>query len=396
MMQTRHRRALFRCNNQETKAASLAKCRMVRLDPVVVKSSRIFCLQGRREANGATLNESMPQDPGRGLQALARMRAETRDICDVTPLTAEEDFHVTTATMMSSNAVLLDSRITDVEYARTPTHVARGVLNHYQISLCIDGEMRFSSGRRDVTMRPGDICLIDMAQPNHTVLRGGGDRTRLMALILQRAMLAPRLAHPDSATATVLSADHPHARLIASHFAELAVSARPGVPSVDATVEAIADLMAAAAGGTANIVAGVDRAERHLYLAMIKRHIAENLETDLLTATEFCRQFGISRATLYRLFEADGGLAHYIREQRLNLAFQKMISQTEADKRLMNLAISMKFSSDSTFIRAFRRKFGLTPGELRELADTWLRETGAVPAIDTVLHQLARRRAAQP
>ena len=48
---------------------------------------------------------------------------------------------------------------------------------------------------------------------------------------------------------------------------------------------------------------------------------------------------------------------------------------------MMNLAISMKFSSDSTFIRAFRRKFGLTPGELRELADTWLRETGAVPAI---------------
>lgn len=320
------------------------------------------------------------------------MRTEARDICDIIPLTAEDDFHVSTVTMMTSNAVLFDSRITDVEYVRTPAHVARGALNHYQISLCVDGEMRFSSGRRDVTMRPGDLCLIDMAQPNHTVLRGGDDRSRLIALILQRSMLAPRLASPDSATATLVPSQHPHARLIANHFAELVVSARPGVESVDKTVEAIADLMAAAAGATIDIAAGVERAERHLYLAMIKRHIAENLETDLLTAGALCLQFGISRATLYRLFEDEGGLAHYIREQRLNLAFQQLISPASQETRLIDLAVNMRFSSDSTFIRAFRRKFGLTPGELRELADRWLRETGAVPEVDTVLHQLARNR----
>lgn len=331
------------------------------------------------------------EERGRGLFALATMRAEARDICDIIPLGPETDFHVTTQTMMMSNAVLLDSSITDVEYARTPAHVARGALDHYQISLCIDGEMQFSSGRRQVTMRPGDICLIDMAQPNHTLLRGGQSRSRLMVLILQRAMMAPRLAHPDSSTATLLPANHPHARLIANHLAELAATARPGIPEVDATVEAIADLVAAAAGGTADILAGVDRAERQLYLAMIKRHIAANLETDALTAAELCRQFPISRATLYRLFEADGGLAHYVREQRLNLAFQKMISPREQDRGLMNLAVSMRFSSDSTFIRAFRRKFGLTPGDLRELAEKWLRETGAIPEVDTVLHQLARQ-----
>ncbi|MGT2439101.1 hypothetical protein ACU4GH_28710 [Bradyrhizobium betae] len=92
------------------------------------------------------------------------------------------------------------------------------------------------------------------------------------------------------------------------------------------TVEAIADLVAAAAGGTAEIVAGLERAERHLYLPMIKRRIANNLETDALTTEELCRHFHISRATLYRLFEAEGGLAHYVREQRLNLAFRRLIS----------------------------------------------------------------------
>jgi AraC-like DNA-binding protein len=339
------------------------------------------------------VNESvLANDPEHGPGALRQLQAAASDICDVIPLTAEDDFQLTTATMMAGNALLVDSRVTDVEYDRTPAHIARGGLDHYQITLCVEGEMRFSSGRREVTLRPGDICLLDMAQPNRTVLRSGGGRTHLIAIILQRTMFAPRLAHPDSATATLLPSDHPHARLIASHFAALGLPPGPEAGNVEATIEAIADLVAAAAGGTA----GIERAERHLYLAMIKHRIADNLQTDALTADELCRHFRISRATLYRLFEADGGLAHYVREQRLNLAFRELIAPSAQDMRLIDLAVGMRFSSDSTFIRAFRRKFGLTPGELRELADNWLRETGAVPAIDTVLHQLARRRTSQP
>ncbi|MGY4301427.1 hypothetical protein ACVWXN_009522 [Bradyrhizobium sp. i1.4.4] len=143
------------------------------------------------------MNETMPADiPGRGVDALRQLRAMTADICDVVPLTTEDNFHVTTVTMMTRNALLVDTRATDQEYDRTPAHVARGAMDHFQITLCVEGEMRFSSGRREVTMGPGAICLIDMAQPNRTVLRGGGSRTRLMAIILQRAMLAPRLAHP--------------------------------------------------------------------------------------------------------------------------------------------------------------------------------------------------------
>jgi AraC-like DNA-binding protein len=317
----------------------------------------------------------------------------TADICDIIPLTAEDDFHVTSVTMMAGNALLIDTRATDQVYERTPAHIARGAMDHFQMTLCVEGEMRFSSGRHEVTLGPGDICLIDMAQPNRTVFRGGGGRTRLIAIIVQRSMLAPRLAHPDSATATLLPSNHPHARLLASHYAALELPPMPETGSVEATIEAIADIIAAAAGATADIAEGVERAERHLYLTMIKRRIASNLETDALTAGELCRHFQISRASLYRLFEADGGLAHYVREQRLNLALRQLISPAAQDKRLIDMAVDLRFSSDSTFIRAFRRKFGLTPGELRELSDTWLRETGALPAIDTVLHQLARRRA---
>jgi AraC-like DNA-binding protein len=342
-----------------------------------------------------SVNERPPPDDGtrdslRGSDAVKALRVELTDICDLIPLTPEEDFHFTSRPRMTGNVLLVESRVSDLEYDRTPAHIARGGLDHYQIALCVEGEMWFSSGRREITARPGDIFLVDMAQPSRTVLRSGSGTTQLTTIILQRSMLAPRLAHPDSATATLLPAHHPHARLLASHFAALTLSDEPESGSVEGTIEAIADIVAAAAGA-ADTTERVERAERHLYLAVIKRHIAGHL-TDTLAAGELCRQFQISRASLYRLFEADGGLAHYISEQRLNRALQLLISPGAQDRRLIDLAVELRFSSDSTFIRAFRRKFGLTPGELRDLYEMWLQDTGAVPTFDTVLHQLARRR----
>jgi AraC-like DNA-binding protein/mannose-6-phosphate isomerase-like protein (cupin superfamily) len=329
---------------------------------------------------------------GRGAHALEQLRAATSGICDVIPLTAEDDFQITSATMMVGNALLVDTIATALEYDRTPAHVARGGLDHYHITLCLQGEMRFASGRRELTLRPGDICLIDMAQPNRTVLTGSGeDRPHLVALILPRAILAPRLAHPDSATASFLPASHPHARLLAAQFTALWHPTGPETGTPAATIEAMADIIAGVAGSAAEAEGDVERAERHLYLAVIKRHIAAHLETAALAAQDICRRFQISRASLYRLFEADGGLARYVQEQRLNRAMTLLISPASRGKRLIDLAVDLQFSSDSTFVRAFRRQFGLTPGEIRQMSEAWLRETGAEPGPDDLLHRLGRR-----
>src|ERR1700757_1212948 len=111
--------------------------------------------------DGVTVNESMPpEDRGRdgirGPDAVRGLRVELADICDLIPLTAEEDFHFTSRTKMTGNALLVESLVSDLEYDRTPAHIARGGLDHYQIALCVEGELWFSSGRREVTARPGD------------------------------------------------------------------------------------------------------------------------------------------------------------------------------------------------------------------------------------------------
>ncbi|MBB4570813.1 helix-turn-helix transcriptional regulator [Rhizobium leucaenae] len=107
----------------------------------------------------------------------------------------------------------------------------------------------------------------------------------------------------------------------------------------------------------------------------IKRHIEENLGADSLDVANLCRRFALSRASLYRLF-APQSPASYIQQRRLHRAFAILVSPAFRPWRIIDVAIECQFSSDATFIRAFRREFGITPGEARERS---LRSANAPP-----------------
>ncbi|HEY8336621.1 MAG TPA: helix-turn-helix domain-containing protein [Tardiphaga sp.] len=330
---------------------------------------------------------------GIGAQALAALRAATVDICEVIPQGSPDDFRVDSTTKPAGDCLLVEAVSTPLEYDRTAAHVARGGLDHYQIALCQRGQMHFTSGRRDVMLRPGDICLIDMAQPNRTMLTGeGNDRSRLTSLIVPRPLLAPRLAHPDSATAILLPEADRRARLLADQFSALWRQPEDDSTSAatKAAVEAICDIIAELAGRAADAHGKAGRAERRMLLAAIKHHIDTRLETGAVSAENLGRRFHLSRASLYRLFGPDGGLARYVQDQRLNRALRLLIAPGTRGNRLIDLAVDLQFSGDSTFVRAFRRQFGMTPGEIRDKSEAWSREMAASPEAGNVLHTLGR------
>lgn len=365
--------------------------------------------EGEQECNPSTTScasRGMPErfsgrsrmstnEARRGVEALKQFRLATADICDVTPLTQDDDFEVSSQVfpiaLGAGSALLVHSDATGLRYDRTPSHIARGGLDHYQVTLCAEGEMEFSSGRRKLALRPGDLCLIDMAQPNRTTLtEGAARRCQVRTLILPRALLAPQLAFPDAATATLLSrADQP-SQVLREQFTALWQAGVSGDSDAAAALSTMMDIIATIVGSAAQVEKTVERADRPLFLAMIKRYIDAQLETEMLGAEQLCRRFGVSRASLYRMFVPEGGLAHYVQEQRLNIAMRRLVSSAEQTCRLIDLAVDLQFSSDSTFVRAFRRKFGLTPGEIREKSQAWQRDGRAPPASDDILHNLSK------
>ncbi len=331
----------------------------------------------------------LKDDFGRGRQALRLLRDATADhICDIGILGAQDDFRYRSTVTPMDRAVLVDAQLSSWFNDRTPSHIARGGLDHYQMSLCLEGEVTFAAGRRSVTMRPGDLCLMDMAQASRTSVTADHDSklSRVLTLILPRFVLAPLLAAPDAATASLVSRDSVKGRLLAAQFLALyRGGADAGASAV--VCDALAGVIADAVGSACSAGPDVERANGDLLVASIKRYIDVNLQTDLVNVEHLCRQFHISRATLYRLFEVEGGLWRHVQDQRLNRAFRMLASPATGRMRMIDMAVDFNFSSDSTFVRAFRRRFGLTPGEVKRLSELGaeLRPADGSEAADALL-----------
>ena len=252
--------------------------------------------------------------------------------------------------------------------------------------------MELSSGRHEWTVRPNDIILVDMAQPSRTILvERANRRCAMRVLVLPRSVLAPRLAHPDSAMAPLYRSNRETVSPLARRYSELWRRADSEEGGVADLIDDFADLVAKAIGNAEDTEGDVKRADRQLFLAMIKRYIETHLEAEPLVAENLCDRFGISRASLYRMFKEEGGLAGYVQDRRLNFAMRRLIAPEGQMIRLLDLAINLHFSSDSTFTRAFRRKFGLTPREMREKSQAWLRHDDNSMPLPGAMHRFMRR-----
>jgi AraC-like DNA-binding protein len=101
-------------------------------------------------------------------------------------------------------------------------------------------------------------------------------------------------------------------------------------------------------------------------VASIKQYVEAHLYSSELSAASICARAGWSRATMYRLFETEGGLVSYVQQQRLRRAFLELVGAGPR-RRMLDIALESHFASEATFSRAFRRTFGLSPREARML-----------------------------
>jgi AraC-like DNA-binding protein len=101
----------------------------------------------------------------------------------------------------------------------------------------------------------------------------------------------------------------------------------------------------------------------------IKRYIEQHLASPELSPASICAAFGLSRATLYRLFEPLGGIASSIRERRLARTYAELIHPANQHRRISDIAFDWGFTNGAHFSRNFRRAFDMAPSELRALAD---------------------------
>lgn len=91
----------------------------------------------------------------------------------------------------------------------------------------------------------------------------------------------------------------------------------------------------------------------------------EKKDRGRLTVEDIAHHVYVSPAYLQCLFkESYGiGLAEYVRKKRLKLSCE-MLQNTE--KSVSDIAYEVGFAHESSFIRAFKKEFGITPGKARQ------------------------------
>ncbi len=94
---------------------------------------------------------------------------------------------------------------------------------------------------------------------------------------------------------------------------------------------------------------------------VIQRYIENNIKDASLSPNVLCEKFGVSRATLYRLFNQTNGVAGYITRRRTQLAVSELTRSPPRRGIIRAIAEKYGFNDSRQFYRAFRKHTGATP-----------------------------------
>jgi AraC family transcriptional activator of mtrCDE len=191
--------------------------------------------------------------------------------------------------------------------------------------------------------------LVTAALPKAIVLSiGRGDLFDRMRMLVQAIDEELQAARPGAATIATELATALFVMMLRLHFEQSAASS------------GILRLLASAS--SARAVTAMLRAPAHPW-----------------TLDELAAEAHVSRATLVRIFrrEADLPPLGFLSELRLGLARQRLSSRTGT---LAQVAAAVGYDSESAFVRAFRKRYGISPGRLRARHDGRARvETHPIP-----------------
>lgn len=230
-----------------------------------------------------------------------------------------------------------------------------------RVILQVSGDFQGDYDGRAAAGGPGAIRVVDMGRPFQV--------SETDAETLELSLSHDRIEAGPDAHGQVFSPSNAMARLLAVCLEGL-VEAASGLSPAEAVgaADAACALVAGLIGGQPRLgpTPAGEGGEGRLFL-IARRYIDAQLDSRELTPAALGAHLGVSRRTLYRLFDGKHGVAGYIQQRRLDRAFDAIAQQTGPWTSLAEIAYAHGFQSEAHFSRAFRARFDLRPGEARAL-----------------------------
>ena len=255
---------------------------------------------------------------------------------------------------------------------RTARNCAADDIDHIVVRATRAGPMHCRVGDAAITVAPGGLFLGSFGVLSSIEYPAGP----WVAAIVPRRLLAewdiaaPRTGQPLPRGASAdLFAD-----FLLSFVGRLDGATADEVPLL---TEIFRSMMASCLKGDEAPRVGAADQQAARQRAAIDRLIRREIASARLDANRLATLSGLSRATLYRLYEADGGVAARIREMRLARVHAALADPAQRDRPINEVAEAWGFHCTASFNRAFRKAFGTTPRAVRARGGTAPRRTAS-------------------
>lgn len=221
---------------------------------------------------------------------------------------------------------------------------------------------------RTLNLGPGEAVILTGGEPSSF---GGPAQNSVDLLRVPVRLLSPLVAELEASYGRAIPADSPALQLLVGYIGVLEQMDAVVTHELEWQVAThIHDLMALAIGATRDAEEiAKSRGGRAAWLRAIKEDIAGRLDQPDLSAATIAARHRIKARWIQRMFESEGTtFTEYVLAQRLVRAHQLLTDPLRANQKVSAISLDVGFGDLSYFNRAFRRRYGITPSELRAAA----------------------------
>jgi AraC-like DNA-binding protein len=243
---------------------------------------------------------------------------------------------------------------------RTKSVIRRSPVDHWAITLSKRSPSAVEAHDISLTAPAGTPFVLSLGEEMRIVRSETDDR---LQLLLSRDRFGGIAHHLEAAKGSVLPA--PQAMFLADYMLVLERHLPRLTPDdgvrLPAAVEA---MLAACLAPSADRSATAKRQIEFTLMERVRQVVRRNLRSPSFGPDKLCREAAMSRSQLYRVLESEGGVVHYIQRRRLSESFA-MLSDVSNTLPIGAVAEMLCFADASSFSRAFRQEFGVTPRAVR-------------------------------
>jgi len=298
-----------------------------------------------------------------GGEAFEQWHEVCRPVFEVEPLGALRSFRAGFEFYEVDGLVFNRTQYAAASYHRTPRHVSAGGSEFFTLQLLLRGREVGESNGNPLLMAPDRIVLRDWSQPHHSF----SEAAEQVSVIIPHDRISTRDQLHDREPAASWSVQSPQGMMLANALMSIWRSL-PHASASDAP---------ALSSGLLGLINGLlsakpapteSRQMQQAILAAMKSFLRQRLWDENLSVDHLLRAFHQSRPTIYRLFSESGGVRAYIQQQRLTAILRELKRSENTSLSVSEVAQKWGFRDVAYFHRAFKKRFGLTPGEVSRRA----------------------------